>query len=128
MMIGTGQPLAEDDPRRVPLLSGISEVHQRYGQSLMISDTSHLGERRAQWLREVAKDGQLAMRAGIPLEGLCHYPLLGMPEWHDQQSWTQMEMGLWQCQLRHGVLQPDLHEPMHAALCDVRPWARTIAS
>ena len=31
---------------------------------------------------------------GIPLRGVCLYPILGMPEWHDQKRWTQM--GLWE--------------------------------
>jgi hypothetical protein len=30
---------------------------------------------------------------GVPLRGVCLYPILGMPEWHDPDIWTPM--GLW---------------------------------
>jgi hypothetical protein len=34
------------------------------------------------------------LEEGVPLKGVCLYPILGMPEWHDQGRWTQM--GLWE--------------------------------
>jgi len=112
-------PLADDDPRRCRLLEGIREVYARYGGDLMISETSHVGDKRAAWLSEVAADCEMAIREGIPLRGCCLYPILGMPEWHLRDTWSQM--GLWecrQCTVQQGRLQRVLHAPMSLALQD----------
>jgi hypothetical protein len=86
-------PLARDDPRRVPLRSLIRLVWQRYGGEVMVTETSHIGDERAPWLIEVAHEAEILLREGVPLRGLCLYPILGMPEWHAPDTWTPM--GLW---------------------------------
>ena len=52
--------------------------------------------------------------AGVPLRGVCLYPILGMPEWHDQAKWTQM--GLWECAECPDGMERRVCEPMLAAL------------
>lgn len=46
---------------------------------------------------------------GIPLKGVCLYPILGMPEWHSQE-WTPM--GLWDLVHEDGRLVREVCEPM----------------
>jgi hypothetical protein len=48
---------------------------------------------RGTWLREVADEAEALLLEGVPLRGVCVYPILGMPEWHDPEIWTPM--GLW---------------------------------
>ena len=50
----------------------------------------------------------------MPLRGVCLYPILGMPEWHDQTQWTQM--GLWELSACGSQLERKICEPMFEAL------------
>jgi hypothetical protein len=86
-------PLADDDPRRLSLSELVRSVWRRYDGDVMITETSHVGDRRGPWLREVAEDAEALLREGVPLAGVCLYPILGMPEWHEPDIWTPM--GLW---------------------------------
>ena len=110
------KPLADDDPRRVPLRDLVKRVHQRYGGELLITETAHVDDMRAKWLNYVEDEVEALLRDGIPLRGVCLYPILGMPEWHDQKRWTQM--GLWElaeCNQTQ-TLKRTVCEPMLEAL------------
>ena len=87
------QPLADDDGRRVPLRDLVRQVWQRYGGELLIAETAHVDDMRPVWLKYVAEEAEALLEEGVPLRGVCLYPILGMPEWHAQQQWTLM--GLW---------------------------------
>ncbi|HMJ89539.1 MAG TPA: hypothetical protein VK530_06965 [Candidatus Acidoferrum sp.] len=87
------QPLADDDPRRVPLRDLVRRVWQRYGGDLLITETAHIDDMRPVWLQHVADEAEALLNEGVPLRGVCLYPILGMPEWHAQDTW--MLMGLW---------------------------------
>lgn len=90
---GVVPPLADDDPRRASLFDMVRAVHERYGQEVMITETSHVGDNRGPWLQEVIQLSEDLLASGVPLRGVCLYPILGMPEWHDRRVWTPM--GLW---------------------------------
>jgi beta-glucosidase/6-phospho-beta-glucosidase/beta-galactosidase len=81
------------DPRWIPLRRLLAEVHTRYGRPMLISETSHFGAGRGRWLREVAEEAGEARAAGVPLEGLCIYPILDRPDWDDPAHWHNS--GLW---------------------------------
>jgi hypothetical protein len=90
---GVVPPLADDDPRRWPLSDLVRSVWERYDGEVMITETSHIGDSRGRWLREVAAESERLLLDGVPIRGVCLYPILGMPEWHDPEIWTPM--GLW---------------------------------
>lgn len=90
---GEVPPLADDDDRRVSLSALVHAVWERYGHELIISETAHVGDQRGPWLREVAREAEAVLNLGVPLRGVCLYPILGMPEWHARDVWTPM--GLW---------------------------------
>lgn len=110
------QPLSDDDPRRVPLRDLIKRVHHRYGGDLLITETAHVDDMRARWLNYIEDEVEALLRDGIPLRGVCLYPILGMPEWHDQKRWTQM--GLWELSEcgQTQTLKRTICEPMLEAL------------
>jgi hypothetical protein len=88
-----GVPLGDQDPRRVPLAQLVLAAWRRYGHDIVITETSALGDARAPWIGELsAMSGQLIAQ-GVPLHGICLYPILGMPEWHARDQWALM--GLW---------------------------------
>lgn len=109
-----GVPLTPDDPRRVPLADIVRDVWQRYGGRVLVTETSHVDDARATWLDEVAATARELLDECVPLAGVCLYPILGMPEWHDPTTWTRM--GLWDVELGNRVLNRRVHTPMLDAL------------
>jgi beta-glucosidase/6-phospho-beta-glucosidase/beta-galactosidase len=81
------------DPRWMPLHLLLREVYHRYRRPLLISETSHFGAGRARWLCEVAGEVHRARESGVPVEGLCIYPVIDRPDWDDPEHWHHS--GLW---------------------------------
>jgi beta-glucosidase/6-phospho-beta-glucosidase/beta-galactosidase len=108
------KPLAFDDPRRMPLARLLRRVWHRYGSEILVTETSHVDEMRPIWLNAVAHDCEKLLNEGIPLRGVCLYPILGMPEWHDPTIWARM--GLWDLVAEGGTLRREIYSPMLDAL------------
>lgn len=83
----------ERDPRRRPFAEQLGAAWRRYGRPLVVAETSHFGLGRAAWLEEVCSEVDTAQRDGIPVEGLCLYPLFDRPDWNDAGHWHHS--GLW---------------------------------
>jgi len=81
------------DPRRRPLADLLDAVWQRYRRPLILSETSHAGEARAPWLHEMANEVQRARWRGVPVHGLCLYPLIDRVDWNRTDEWHHS--GLW---------------------------------
>lgn len=71
------------DPRRALLSELLKEVWARYGRPLIISETGHFGEARHQWLDYVLSQANQTLQEGTPLHGLCIYPIVDRPCWHN---------------------------------------------
>lgn len=107
-------PLAADDPRRVSLAEIVRDAWQRYGGRVLVTETSHVDDARAPWLDEVAAVAHELLAECVPLAGVCLYPILGMPEWHEPATWTRM--GLWDVDLGDRRRECVVHRPMLDAL------------
>ena len=81
------------DPRRIRLSQMLDRVHRRYQRPLVITETSHFGDGRGTWLREVTDEVIAATRAGVPVHGICLYPAIDRPDWDDDAHWHNS--GLW---------------------------------
>jgi hypothetical protein len=68
------QPLADDDPRRVPLRQLVRRVWERYGGEVLITETAHIDDMRPIWLQHVADEAEALLNEGVPLRGVCLYP------------------------------------------------------
>lgn len=104
------------DPRWVPLHRLLQEASERYRRPMFIGETSHVGEGRAEWIRELTDEVCLAMRAGVPLEGICLYPIIDRFDWDDPGHWHNS--GLWDL-----VREPD--GTYRRVLCT--PYAQELA-
>ncbi len=109
-----GIPLRDDDPRRWPLHKLVRSAWDRYGGDVMITETSHVDERRTAWVRELTTEAEALLDAGVPLRGICLYPILGMPEWHAPDQWTRL--GLWDLVPSGQTLERVAYTPMLEAL------------
>lgn len=80
-----GERLGPGDPRYRPLHQLVQDVHERYQRPIFISETGIEGSRRPDWLRYVGGAMRKAVQAGVPLEGICLYPVMGHPGWDDDR-------------------------------------------
>ncbi|HEY0206868.1 MAG TPA: hypothetical protein VGC15_22280, partial [Acetobacteraceae bacterium] len=106
-----GRALAPTDPRRKPLSALLAALHARYDRPLFLAETGIEGDKRADWLRSVATEVQAAVHAGVPMEGVCLYPVLSHPGWSNGRMCPN---GLFEMQPRHG-LRP-VYDPLAAEL------------
>jgi UDP-galactopyranose mutase len=116
------------DPRRRDFAEMMGEAWQRYRRPLFIAETGHVGDGRAQWLDDVAGAALRCQAAGVPLEGICLYPLIDRPDWEDAHSWHRS--GLWDVDQRTGgrqVHQPSLRRLRHWQTLLDAPHARANA-
>lgn len=77
-------------PRFHQLLDGL---HRRYRRPILVAETSHFGSGRAAWLSYVAEEVEIAIRAGVPLSGICLYPVIDRPDWDNPDHWHHS--GIW---------------------------------
>ena len=79
------------------------------GRSI-VAETSHFGEGRPQWLNEVASEVERVRGAGVPVQGICLYPLVDRPDWSNFDQWHHS--GLWDVDER-----PAPAAPLRRVLC-----------
>ncbi len=86
------ETLPREHPRYRPFREFLREVWERYHRPTFISETGGIRDTRATWLSYVGDEVRAAMRNGIPIEGICLYPLVNYPGW---DSDVPVEHGLW---------------------------------
>ena len=84
--------LGTSDPRYRPFRELLSAVGRRYGRPMFVAETGTEGEARPGWLRYMADEVRATERAGVPVEGLCLYPIVDHPGWDDDRYCPN---GLW---------------------------------
>jgi hypothetical protein len=90
-----GGCLAPDDPRRKPFRQILLEVYQRYRRPMIVSETAAAGAYRPAWLRYMVDECLAAIRLGVDLQGICHYPVIDMPGWIGGFCSEFLNYGLW---------------------------------
>ncbi len=115
---------APRDPRWRPLNLLLKDVWDRYHLPMFIAETSHIGIGRGRWIREIGDEVTLALQNGVPLEGVCLYPILDRYDWGDFQHWHNS--GLWDLHLnRRGVYERLIDKPyardLHMTEAKLRP-------
>ena len=78
-----GPPIRGEHPRKKPFRKLLAETYARYGRPILIAETGIEGDRRADWLAAMGAEVRAAMRAGVPVEGICLYPIVNHPGWDD---------------------------------------------
>lgn len=103
------------DTRWMPFHHLLKEVYDRYRRPIFVGETSHVGSGRADWIRELTDEVVLAIEAGVPVEGVCLYPIIDRFEWENPQHWHNS--GLWDLTVDgQGNLSRVLSEPYAAEL------------
>src|ERR1700748_1344283 len=64
-----------------PLRLLLVDVWKRYGKPIILWETSAEGSNLDNWLAYVAHEVQSAQDAGVPVLGICIYPVMDYPGW-----------------------------------------------
>jgi beta-glucosidase/6-phospho-beta-glucosidase/beta-galactosidase len=83
--IHNGDPVYPFHPRYRPFREIIAEFYQRYQRPIFVAETGIEDEARPGWLAYVASEVRGALNHGVPVEGICIYPVLNHPGWVDDR-------------------------------------------
>jgi hypothetical protein len=89
---GHGTMIEPSHPRYRPVWQMLKEVHERYRRPLFIAETGIEDQARPAWLRYMGYEVRRAIREGVPVFGLCLYPVVNHPGWEDDRHCYN---GLW---------------------------------
>jgi beta-glucosidase/6-phospho-beta-glucosidase/beta-galactosidase len=85
----------------------LREVYERYGRPLFVAETGIEDTERPAWLEYMCGEVAEARKSGVPVEGLCWYPILNYPGWNDDRH---CPAGLWDYPKRNG--SREIFEPL----------------
>jgi hypothetical protein len=77
--------LRRDDPRYRPFHLILQEVWERYKRPILVAETGAEGDERASWFNYICDEVVQAHHAGVPVEGVCLYPIVNHPGWVDDR-------------------------------------------
>lgn len=99
-------PISRKHPSYRPFREMLDELYGRYHRPIFISETGSENRIRAGWLRYVCGETRAAIENGVPIFGMCLYPILNHPGWADDRHCRN---GLWDYTDDHGnrpIYQP----------------------
>ncbi len=83
----------EPDPRWKPLHELLATAYTRYRKPIIMSETSHSGIDRPNWIDFIAAQCAAVLEQDVPLLGVCLYPIIDRPDWDQLSCWHHS--GLW---------------------------------
>ena len=104
-----GPPMTPDHPLHKPFRALLAETYARYGRPMIVAETGTEGDGRAAWFEGVAANVMAARAAGVPVEGICLYPIIDHVGWDNGRDCPS---GLMENRFRGGA------RPVHQPLAD----------
>jgi hypothetical protein len=86
------EELLFDNPHYRPLREMLKEIYDRYQRPIVIAETGAEGDERIPWFNYVTAEILAAQKMGVPIHGVCIYPILNYPGWDDDRC---CPTGLW---------------------------------
>jgi beta-glucosidase/6-phospho-beta-glucosidase/beta-galactosidase len=80
-----GSMIVPSDPRYRHVSVMLQEVYERYRRPLFVAETGIEDETRPAWFRYMCREVYAAIAAGVPVEGICLYPIVNHPGWDDDR-------------------------------------------
>jgi polysaccharide biosynthesis protein PelF len=87
-----GRALHHRDPLYRPFRDMLYDMYNRYQRPIFVAETGTEGDHRRDWLNYVSTEIRAAMEMGVPMEGMCLYPIFNHPGWLDDRH---CHNGLW---------------------------------
>jgi hypothetical protein len=73
------------DPRYRPFHHILQDIWNRYNRPMFVSETGTEDDRRAPWFNYICDEVELAQKKGVPIHGICLYPIANHPGWDDDR-------------------------------------------
>lgn len=89
----------------------LREFYARYQKPLFIAETGTEDDERAGWFKYICDEVRHAEKSGVPILGLCLYPIANHPGWDDDRH---CHNGLWDYADESG--NREIYEPLAAEL------------
>ena len=80
-----GQMIVPSDPRYRHVSVMLQEVYDRYRRPIFVAETGIEDDTRPAWFRYMCEQVFVAMAQGVPVEGICLYPIVNHPGWDDDR-------------------------------------------
>lgn len=80
-----GAQLPAGHPLARPFREILAATYARYGRPIFVAETGIEGDARAAWLAMILAEVDAAAAMGVPVEGVCLYPVLDHPGWDDER-------------------------------------------
>jgi hypothetical protein len=109
--INHSDTLTRADAGYRPFHQILREVWDRYRKPVLISETGTEDDARPEWFEYVSAEVRRVIRSGIPVEGICLYPILNHPGWDDDRHCCN---GLWD--YANGKGEREIYAPLAAAI------------
>lgn len=90
-----------------PFCKILQEYADRYEKPMMIAETGIEDDERPQWLRYVSEQTREAVSNGVPVYGICLYPIVNHPGWADDRH---CHNGLWDYSDEKG--EREIYQPL----------------
>ncbi len=81
-----GPPIDRHHPLYRPFRHLAADIYGRYQRPMFVAETGIEGDHRAPWLDYMAAEVHAAMDSGVPMEGICLYPVVDHPGWDDDRA------------------------------------------
>ncbi len=80
-----GDTIRRSNPLYRPFHRILCEVWERYRVPMFVSETGTEDDDRPDWFAYIASEVRKAIEAGVPMHGICLYPILNHPGWDDDR-------------------------------------------
>lgn len=120
---GHGSMIVPSDPRYRHVRTMLKEIHGRYRRPLFVAETGIEDQTRPIWLRYMCNEVFAAISEGVPVHGVCLYPVLNHPGWDDDRH---CQNGLLDYANERG--EREAYEPLATELARQRELAEGILS
>ena len=76
-------PIPRRSPLYRPFREMLAELYARYRRPVYVAETGSENRIRASWFRYVCGETLAAIESGVPVKGMCLYPIVNHPGWND---------------------------------------------
>jgi beta-glucosidase/6-phospho-beta-glucosidase/beta-galactosidase len=102
-----GETIWRHEKEYRPFRQILKEVYDRYRRPMFVAETGTEDQKRPSWFGYICDEVRGAQELGVPMQGLCLYPILNHPGWEDDRH---CHNGLWDYADEHGA-RP-IYEPL----------------
>jgi beta-glucosidase/6-phospho-beta-glucosidase/beta-galactosidase len=83
--IWQGHMIVPSDSRYRHVSVMLQEVYDRYRRPIFVAETGIEDDTRPAWFRYMCREILMAIAQGVPVEGICLYPIVNHPGWDDDR-------------------------------------------